>query len=552
MKSLTRLSWAAFAMALAITLTACGGGNTPELTQVDASKTITVLRADKSENLDPQATDSGGDVTVLMQMYETLVRPSVGTANVEWEPGLAKSWTINDDKSVYTFVIRDGVTFHDGTKLDAAAVKRSLDRLVDENEKSKPVGRPYRKGFFGGVTSISTDGDKVIIKLKGPNPRFLSSIGIHPAMIVSPKAIEHMEGIKNPAERSSWLTSHPAGTGPYTISDESDYKESGANLTLTAFKEYWDGGAPKIERVVFQTQEEVRQRTQRLLAGDIQFADNLDPGDWRDLEANDKVTLHTWQGMNLCYLAMNVPADSGFVTSNLDVRKAIALAIDREPMVAKFSGKAVPQHVLLPPPALGFPKGYMPPTDKVPRDEAIERAKQLIKNAGAEGAKLELLMPDVARPYLLYPNEIANLIQQQLKQVGLEVTLVKSPMKDITGRIKSNKYPLVLLGWMGDSGEPDNFWRPLLGGSDGEPASLNAARFYNAEVMQRIDAAGVETDENKRQKMYEDLEKWVFETFRPMVPLLSAQRSFAWTSKLKGVQVDSTGQFHLHRASIQE
>ena len=163
MKSLTRLSWAAFAMALAITLTACGGGNTPELTQVDASKTITVLRADKSENLDPQATDSGGDVTVLMQMYETLVRPSVGTANVEWEPGLAKSWTINDDKSVYTFVIRDGVTFHDGTKLDAAAVKRSLDRLVDENEKSKPVGRPYRKGFFGGVTSISTDGDKVII-----------------------------------------------------------------------------------------------------------------------------------------------------------------------------------------------------------------------------------------------------------------------------------------------------------------------------------------------------------------------------------------------------
>lgn len=549
MKSLTTISWAALALAIGVSLTACGGGNTPELTKVDVSKTVTVLRGDKSENLDPQATDSGGDVAVLTQMYETLVRASVGTPKVVWEPGLATSVSVNADKSEYTFTIREGVTFHDGSKLDAAAVKKSLERTATDDSKSKPLERPYA-GFFSDVDRITTSGSDVSVKLKGPNPRFLSNIGIHPAMIVSPKAIDHMATITNPAERSSWLTSHPAGTGPYTITSEGDYKDSGANLTLSAFPDYWDD-APTIERIVFQTQSEVRQRTQRLIAGDIQFTDNLDPGDWSDLDANEKITLHTWQGMNLCYLAMNMPAANNHVTADRKVREAIALAIDRDPMVAKFSGKAVSQHVLLPPPSLGFPKGYKPPTDLVAREEALARAKQLIKDAGAEGAKLELLMPDVPRPYLLYPDEIANLIQQQLSAIGLEVSLAKSPMKEITGKITSGKFALVLLGWMGDSGEPDNFWRPLLGGAEGKPAPLNAARFFNEEVMARMDAAGVETDEAKRQKSYESLEKWVFEEFRPMVPLLSAQRSLAWSSTLEGVLVDTTGQYHFHKAKIQ-
>ncbi|MCZ7605120.1 MAG: hypothetical protein M5U25_03435 [Planctomycetota bacterium] len=108
MKPLATLALFGAVALSAILNTACGGGNAPSLTKVEASKTVTVLRADKSENLDPQATESGGDVTVLLQMYETLVRPSVGTPKVVWEPGLATSWTSNDDKSEYTFVIREG------------------------------------------------------------------------------------------------------------------------------------------------------------------------------------------------------------------------------------------------------------------------------------------------------------------------------------------------------------------------------------------------------------------------------------------------------------
>jgi ABC-type transport system substrate-binding protein len=95
---MTRLiPWAALAV-IVFSLTACGGGNSPELRRVEEGKSITVLRSDKSPNLDPQSSSSGGDVRVLSLMYEHLVSASVGTDEVEWEKnGLAESWSINDN-----------------------------------------------------------------------------------------------------------------------------------------------------------------------------------------------------------------------------------------------------------------------------------------------------------------------------------------------------------------------------------------------------------------------------------------------------------------------
>lgn len=543
---MTRLTML-FITVLAVLVSACGS-KSDELTKVDQAKTLTLLRGDKSEDLDPHSTSSGGDVSVLSQMYEGLVKPTVGTENVEWEPCLAESFSENKDKTQATFKIRKGVTFHDGAKLDAHAVKKSLERLIVETAPSRPISRDYAY-LYADIASVkATDDFTLVVKSHGPNPRLLSNLGIHPAMVVSPRAIKKMTGIEDQAARSKWLKENPAGTGPYTIKSPSDYKENGANVTLTGFKDYW-GGSPIIERISFVTQSEVRQRTERLLAGDIDMTDNLDPGDWESLEENKNIHLYTWPGMNMCYVAMNVRKH---ITANLEVRKAITLAINRDPFVAKFSGKAVPQYVLLPPRSLGHPKGYIPPEDQVEQSEAIKRAMQMIKDAGAEGTTLKLLMPNVPRPYLLYHTEMANLIQQQLAEIGLEVEATPAPMSEMTANVESGDYPLTLLGWMGDSGEPDNFWRPLLGGKDGDPAPLNAARFYNEDVMERMNKAAVEIDPAKRQKLYEELEKFVFENFRPMCPLLSAQRSYAWLSKLTGVIVDSTGQYRLHKASFKE
>jgi peptide/nickel transport system substrate-binding protein len=548
---MTRLiPWAALA-ALAFILAACSGGNGTDLRRVEQGKSITVLRSDKSPNLDPHSSSSGGDVRVLSLMYEHLVSASVGTDEVHWEKnGLAEDWTINDNHTVYAFRIRKGIKFHDGSLLDAHVVKKSLDRMVVADHPARPLERPYRDSYFADIKSVTvTDDHTVVITHNSPNPRFLGTLGLHGAMIVSPRAIDYLATL--PIEqRKSWLTSHPAGTGPYTIETPGDYK-SEEDITLTAFAEY-HGGKPRIERVVFQTQKEMRVRTQRILAGDVHFIDSLDPPDWKRVDEDPKLELYTWQGQNLCYLAMNCNPQDGHLTSNRDIREAIALAIDRAPMVAKFAGRAKPQHVLIPPGMLGHPTGYRPAADTLARDEALQRARALVKGAGAEGKELKMFYPDEPRPYLLYSDEFANFIQQQVNETGLKLVLDKAPLSELTSRVNNGVYPLVLIGWMGDTGEPHNFWAPLLSGVDGKPAGNNNARFFNSEVAAKVDAAGAETDPKKRAELYYEIEKWVHNEFRPIVPLVSAEQSYAWVSSLKGVEVDSTGTFRFHKAYFED
>jgi peptide/nickel transport system substrate-binding protein len=550
-----RTGFVAALLGAALVLSSCGRGDSGEgesrgLTRVEAGRFISVLRSDKSDNLDPHSTSSGGDVRVLVQIYEGLVKASVGTEQVEWLPHLATGWEINDDHTVYTFTIRQGVKFHDGTALNAPVVKQSLDRLVLEEPPAKPLERPYRDSYFKDVQSIETPDDwTLVVTHKSPNPRFLGTLGLHSAMIVSSRALDHLATVE-PNARKAWLTSNPAGTGPFSIRVPGDYAD-GTSITLTRFDGYWDG-KPELERIVFETQQETRVRTQRVRAGSVHFVDSLDPSDWGSLERDPAVHLHTWLGQNLCYLALNCSPEHGHVTADVRVRRAIALAIDREPMVAKYSGRAVPQHVLIPPTMLGHPRGYRPPSDLVPRSDALAQARTLIEEAGATGARLLMYYPDTARGYLLYPDEIANFVQEQLSRIGLEVVLDKRPLAELTTRVHQGVYPLVLIGWMGDTGEPHNFWHPLLSGADGRPAGNNNTRFYHPEVAAKVDKAGVETDPTRRAELYYELEKWVHEEFRPMVPLLSAEQSYAWVSKLKGVIVDSTGDFHFHRARFED
>jgi len=528
-------------------LGACGGGDGErQLKRVEQGKSITILRSDKSGDLDPQSTSSGGDVRVLSQMYEQLVRASVGTNEVEWEPGLAESWEINNDHTVYTFKIRQGVTFHDGEKLDAHAVKKSLDRMVVADHPARPPSRPYRAEYFGDVKSVEAADDwTVVITHNKPNPRFIGSLGLHGAMILSPKVVDHLASLPID-QRRGWLTRNPSGTGPFKMENYA----SDTSITLVRFDDYWQG-APSIERIVFSTAEQVRQRMQQLKGGAAHFVDSLDPGDWAALEADKDVTLYTWPAQNLCYLAMNCNPEDGHITADIRVREAIALAIDREPMVAKFSGRARPHHVLIPPTMMGYPGAdYKPESDRGSVTERREKARALLAAAGAEGATLEMYVPDTPRPYLLYPEDVGNLLQQQFEAVGLNVRIDRRPLAELTERVNRGIYPLVLIGWMGDTGEPDNFWRPLLSGTDGKPAGQNNARFFDQDVADLVNRAGDETDRARRVELYRQLETTVHDQHRPIVPLLSAEQSYAWTSKLEGVIVDTTGDFHFHKAKF--
>jgi cationic peptide transport system substrate-binding protein len=196
---------------------------------------------------------------------------------------------------------------------------------------------------------------------------------------------------------------------------------------------------------------------------------------------------------------------------------------------------------------MGFPEGYMPSTDKGDREKRLTQARDLLRQAGLKDLRLKLLLPAVPRPYLGKPPQVADLIRQQLAEIGITVELEQQPMNELGDSMSNGKAPLVLIGWMGETGEPDDFWRPLLSGN-GRPAENNAPRFWRADVAAKIDAAVKERRPEARRAIYEELEKTVHEEHRPMVPLLSAMQAVAWRAEVEGLFVDSTGVYRLAKA----
>ena len=554
MRGITTLFGLFLAVPILTVLAACGGGK--EITKTEEKDVLKILRSDKFEILDPQASSSGGDIAILSQMYEGLVRApeiSAGPISVpKWEPSLATDWKAEDNAKLYTFTLRGGVKFHDGSELDAAAVKESFERLIQKDHPAQPTKRPYATDLADITKIEAVDAKTVRFTLRDSNPRFLANVSLHACFISSSKAIDAMAKLDSPSKREKWLIENTSGTGPFRIAKADDYRGS-ESVTLTAFDGYW-GGKPKISLLSFSTMTDHKSRREQILAGAAGFTDTLLPSDWKELGENKDVTLFTWEAINIMYLAMNCDQSKSYPTKDKRVRDAIAMVIDRAPFVERYYGAAKAAHVLLPyTMPFGHPKDYKPKTDAMPRDEALKESKRLIKEAGAEGVTIKLILPEVPRPYLLYPRELADLIRQQLEPIGLKIELEPHKMSEIGDMIPKGDYALMLLGWMGDNGEPDNFWRPLLDGEKNEkgewgPSENNLARFFNADVHAKVDAAGREADVSKRDKLYKELEMWVHDEFRTMVPLLTARKSYAWTSKLKGVRVDTGDQFYLDKA----
>lgn len=545
-------------LASALVLGACGG---KQIERTEQEQVLKILRSDKFEILDPQATSSGGDVAVLAQMYEGLVRaPQTDGSRVtapKWEPSLAVSWEIKDNAKDYTFTLRENVKFHDGEKLTAAAVKKSFERLLDRGHKAAPVKRPYAQDLAGIKTIEVVNERTVRFLLDDNNPRFLANVSIHAAFIISPKSIDEMAKIDDPAKRQKWLTDNTSGTGPYRLAKAADYR-SAESCTLTAFDDYWDG-KPKISLLSFIHVNDHKSRREQVESGSAHFTDSLLPSDWEEISKNPAVTFFTWEAINLCYLAMNCDPKSPFITKNKRVRDAIAMAINRDDFVRSHHGTAKAAHVLIPyTMPFGHPEGYKPETDRHSREGAIPRARTIIREEGVEGTELTLIVPP-ARPYLLYPGPFADLIAQQLRNIGLRVKLeLLESMAPIGDMIMKGSYPLMLIGWMGDNGEPDNFWGPLLGGEKNEkgewigPGGNNTARFFDITVQNRIVEAAREADPARRDKLYKELEQWVHDQFRPIVPLLTVKKSFVWSAKLKGVRVDTGDQFYLNKAYFEK
>ena len=259
---------------LAGTIFAAGRQNAGAVSLQDGGKTLVVAIPQATVQLDPAVAGSNGYGDIIPihdNLTEGLTRFKPGT--VEIEPALAESWTAAEDGLSYIFTIRPGVTFHDGTPLDAAAVETNFLRQLDPENPLHQENMVYAGIVFADVESVAATGDlELTVTMTAPTMLLPGNLAIFAGGIVSPTALE---------THGADFGQHAVGTGPFKF--ESWTKD--VELVLVANETYW-GGRPALDRVVFRTIADDTVRLTELTTGGIDVANQIDFKDVDRLEGD--------------------------------------------------------------------------------------------------------------------------------------------------------------------------------------------------------------------------------------------------------------------------
>ncbi|MFT4122811.1 MAG: ABC transporter substrate-binding protein [Microbacteriaceae bacterium] len=458
MKHRLPLAAGTLAAALALALSGCSAG-----TGVDVSSSgESILRAaiaGEPDQLDPQKTSSYFSFEVLENVFDTLVEPD---ENLEMQPALATSWDLSDDQLVWTFHLREGVTFQDGTPFTADDVVYSYDRIIDEE-----LTNSWRFSTVTAVTAV--DDSTVTITVSAPTPNLLSSIGGFKGMAIVEKANVD----------SGEIATNPIGTGPFAFSSYTP----GDSITLTANPDYW-GGAPAIDEIDYTFVSEGSTAIASLKAGEIDWTDSIPVEQLEDLSSDDTLTVGTTPSNDYWYLAMN---ENRAPYDDVRVRQAIAYAIDRDAIaqVAGYGTATVNE--------LAIPTGSTWYTAYDTYSTDLDKAKSLLAEAGVGDFTMDLLVSSD------YPETVsaAQLIADELEPLGITVEIRTLDFASWLDEQNSGDFDMLMMGWLGNI-DPDDFYYAQHH-TDG---ASNAQGYSNPEVDELLDAGRTETDVEARKQIY--------------------------------------------------
>ena len=339
-------------------------------------------------HLDPTAGAAAAiDEVVYANLFEGLTRID---ENGAVQPGLAESWTISDDGLTYRFKLRERVKFHDGSAMDSADVKFSLDRARAQDSTNA------QKALFDSIASVEApDAGAVIVQLSRPEGLFLWNMGWGDAVIVAP-------------EWADTNKANPVGTGPFRFVE---WKKADS-VRLAAWDGYW-GPAPALKSVTFKFVSDPSAQVAGLMAGDIDAIPNVGAPESLERFKTDpdfEVRVGNTEGETI--LAMNHRRET---LADVRVRRAISLAIDRQAIIdGAMFGYGTPIGTHFAP----HHEAYTDLTALYAHDP--EKAKELLAEAGyAQGFTAVMKLPPPS-----YARRGGEIIAAQLAAVGIEVEIV--------------------------------------------------------------------------------------------------------------------------------
>ncbi|OOY22058.1 ABC transporter substrate-binding protein [Thioclava sp. DLFJ5-1] len=449
--------------------------------------------------LDPAAVTAVNDFRILMNLYDGLVRYKSGTLEVE--PALAESWDISDDGKTYTFHLRQGVKFHDGSDFDAEAVKFNFERMLDENHPYYHTGPFPLAFFFSSVDTIDAkDPQTVVFTLKEPYAPFLSNLAYPTGLIVSPTAVKKFD---------KDFGRNPVGTGPFT------FKEWRPNeaVVVEGNPDYWDTPT-SLKAVIFRPITDANTRVAEMLAGGIDLMVEVPPVALKEFQ-NDKYHLVEQAGPHLWFLILDC-AKGPFKDKR--ARQAANYAINKKAIVNDvLEGTAT---VANGPTPAAFAWAHDDSLDPYPYDP--EKAKALLKEAGvAEGTEVTFYVTDGGSG-MLDPVAMGTAIQADLKAVGLNAKIETFEWNTFLGKVNpgldanGQHVDMAEMAWM--TNDPDTLpYLALRTDAWPDKGGFNSGYYSNPEVDKLLEEARTATDQSKRAELYKKMQQivhddapWVF------------------------------------------
>ena len=444
-------------LGLVIVVTHAAGSERPP------SDTLLVGLSAEPRSLDPHTTTASSDFRVLTNVYEGLVRFEPGTLTPA--PCLAERWTISEDGTEYTFFLKQEVSFHDGTRFDAEAVKFNFDRLLRKDHPYHHTGPFPLAFFFERVVAVEViDAATVRFLLDEPFAPLLANLAYPTGLLVSPTAVKR---------HGRRFSRHPVGTGPFELVQW----DAGQRIVLERHARY-HGEPARLRRVVFRPIADSMTRVAELRAGGVHLVPELAPDNVQWFRRAGGFRVVEALGPHLWFLILNTkraPFD------DKRVRQAVNYAVDKQALVARVLQHTATVAAGPIASAFGASAGGVEP---YPYDPA--RARRLLREANVKLDRPLTLAAPQSGSGMLAPVQMATAIQADLEAVGLDVVIETYEWNSYLAHVNAGlgDTQMAEMAWM--THDPDTLPFLALRTASHPPNGFNSGWNKNKEVDQLL------------------------------------------------------------------
>ncbi|MBR3570074.1 MAG: ABC transporter substrate-binding protein [Oscillibacter sp.] len=526
----------AFLLVVCLILSSCAADRTQageapaseDSGRVNTERFLTLV-TENPDTVDPQCTSE--HYAVALNVFDRLVevRADSERGSSELAPSLAESWEISPDGLTYSFRLREGVTFSNGSPLTASDVKFTLTRLLthpDSCNRDIAAAILGAEALSGGAAKtlegFREDGDyEFSITLAYPYAAFLACLSTPGASVLDEESVTEAGG------RFGKDPEYTVGTGPFVFKEWAP----GVRMVFAANPDCWSG-APRCDGLDMRIVSD--SEAQRLLFENGE----LDILDLDNMSSEAAFFLHgdiyqdrLVQGsrVGISYIALN---ESVKPLDDPRVRRALQFALDRQALLnAVFDGRGQLENGIFPHGLIGF----NPNLPEIPHDP--EEAARLLADAGyADGFDLTVSYPSNSTDAM---RELLNLTAFMWGKIGVRAALEELPEEEFMSRRKRGALSCYSGTWSADFNDPDNFIYTFFGT---EENTLSRSLLYpDGAVMERVRRARAITDEAGRIREYQDLERKIAQEDAAWIPLFSRQHIFVVSDRVDGFEVSWNG-----------